>query len=566
MRFFSRLKVRTKIILGITVIMIFMTALLIPAVSTMTTASLVKESKKHGLALAESLAARSVASILTMNLLNLRNIVDDIKSQGDSIVYAFIIDTKKQVLAHTFHEGFPVDLLQVNTVEQGNTPKIQLLDANTERIYDFAVPVILGENHLGTARVGLSKHGIQQEVNQLIATMCGLSAAALILAILIGALFARWITARLALLRKHAKEIVVGDLDLQAGPLLKRNCWEILHCNIRECPAYGDARRRCWYLAGTMCEHCDPAIYPQKLQSCQGCPIYRENVGDEIQELAETFDVMALSLKAHITEIKNYQEQLLQSQKMEAIGKLAAGVAHEVNTPLGIILGFSQLIRAEIKPEDKIQEELAIIEKQAKVCQTIVADLLSFSRQTKSSKQQICVNTSLLETIALIDHTYSRNNIALHTALETQPTGINGDPDKLKQVWLNLFNNASDAMPEGGAIMVKTRLDPSTRQVHILIADNGPGISAEHLHKIFDPFFTTKPVGKGTGLGLSVSFGIIREHGGTIQAQSPVPSGLMKEDGKTSKTKRPGTMFTVILPLVEEDPLTEPRERGIASE
>lgn len=549
MNFFVRLKFGTKIILGITAIVVFMTLVLVPSVSDMAASALIKENKKRGLALTGGLAIRAVDPMLTMDLLRLRNMVDDIRGRGDSVVYAFILDTRNQVLAHTFQEGFPIDLISVNEIKDSTTSRIQLLDASSEYIYDFAVPVILGENRLGTGRVGLSKKIIQQEVRRLILTIVALSAGTLLLAILLGALFGRWVTIRLAQLKQHATEIVVGNLDQQAGPQLKRNCWEILNCEHKHCPAYGDSRRRCWYVAGTMCAQCDRSMYPQKLHSCQTCPIYKENVGDEIQDLAETFDVMALSLKAHIAEIQNYQKQLLQSQKMESIGKLAAGVAHEVNTPLGIILGFAQLMQDDIDPDDEMMEEIKTIEKQAKVCRKIVADLLNFSRQSESAMRPMCVNNSILETIALVEHTFSKDNVSLHTDLEDKEMDIVGDPDKLKQVWLNLFNNARDAMTDGGLILVRTRINLETEHMIIQVADTGPGISEENIRKIFDPFFTTKPVGKGTGLGLSVSYGIIEEHGGKISVQSQPSSDLEMDEIAYDGQRGPGTMFVVELPL-----------------
>ncbi len=556
MDFFLRLKFSTKIILGISGIMVFMVLVLTPSVSRLAASALVKESKKRGLALAGGLAIRAVDPMLTMDLLRLKNIVDDEKNMGADIVYAFILDARKQVLVHTFQKGFPIDLVTANNIENTKSSRIQLLDTGTELIYDFAAPVVVGESQMGTGRIGLSRNSIQQSVNQLILTIATLSAGTFFLAILLGTLFGRWVTTRLGLLKKHVEEIVKGNLDHQTGPLLKHNCWEIMNCDLKKCPAYGDSRRRCWYVAGTMCAQCDHAMYPAKLQSCQTCPIYKENVGDEIQDLAETFDVMALSLKTHISEIKNYQEQLIQAQKMDSIGKMAGGVAHEINTPLGIILGYAQFLQDDVDPEDEMMEELQIIERQAKVCRKIVADLLKFSRQTETAKSEMSINNSLLETIALVEHTFSLDKVVIQTDLEEEEENIVGDPDKLKQVWLNLFNNAKDAMLDGGLILVRSRMDAEKNLVVISVADTGPGISEENMKKIFDPFFTTKSVGKGTGLGLSVSFGIIEDHDGRIRAQSPLPIDLKMEDVTDSRQKGPGTVFVVeipVTPLVSAD-------------
>jgi signal transduction histidine kinase len=247
--------------------------------------------------------------------------------------------------------------------------------------------------------------------------------------------------------------------------------------------------------------------------------------------------------------LREVQQQLTQAEKFSALGELVSGVAHEINTPLGIILGYAQLLQDDVDPEDDMLEELQIIERQAKVCRKIVADLLKFSRQTKTAKREMSINNSLLETIALVEHTFSLDKVLIQANLEEEKKNIVGDPDKLKQVWLNLFNNAKDAMPGGGLILVRSRMDTEENQVVIEVADTGPGISDENMKQIVDPFFTTKSVGKGTGLGLSVSFGIIEDHGGKIWAQSPLPSDLKMENVAHSGQKGPGTMFVVDIPV-----------------
>ncbi|WP_245628679.1 two-component system sensor histidine kinase NtrB [Salidesulfovibrio brasiliensis] len=248
-----------------------------------------------------------------------------------------------------------------------------------------------------------------------------------------------------------------------------------------------------------------------------------------------------------VTEIKNYQAQLIQAQKMESLGKLAGGVAHEINTPLGIILGYAQLLKEDAQDE-AMREDLGIVEKQTKVCRKIVADLLGFSRQSVSEKQEMCFNNSVMEAVTLVRHTFEMERVSIVTVLDERMPIIYGDPEKLKQVWINLLNNARDAMPEGGTIRVATSLNIGRRTVTAFFSDTGPGIEPEHLKKVFDPFFSTKAVGQGTGLGLSVSFGIVEDHEGDITVTSPVPDEHRPEteDGAPAG---PGALFTVDLPL-----------------
>ncbi len=671
--FFFRARFQTKILFGIAGIVATIALILAPLVAHMTSRALVAESKKRGEALAQSLAVRALEPLLAQDLLRLKNMVDGARQADEDVVYAFVLDRNGFVLAHTFQKGFPVELLEVNKAELGEiqTPTSLLLDTDQGLIDDFAAPVLITDAQYGMVRIGISRSAILAEVDRLLLAMAGLLAGALVLAVFLATVFARRVTVRLALLRQQAEEMVKGNLDTHTGPVLKRNCWEIMNCDLKQCPAYGDSRRRCWYLAGTLCPECSGDEFPRKLSSCRNCQVYRENVGDEIQDLAETFDVMALTLKAHIdelreaervlagqqrlmrtildvtpdlvslvdtrivyqaankafadfvgrpsenivgntdfdlfeektaearnlesrdilltgsrldkevqvesggkprwyhvvsipvhdsdgrtagllrterdiTDLKVYQEQLIQAQKMESLGKLAGGVAHEINTPLGIILGYAQLLMEDVEEGSQIHEDLATIVRQAKVTRQIVADLLGFSRRTESSKREMCFNNSVMEAISLVTHTFALDKVEIVTQLDDRFPIIFGDPEKLKQVWINLLNNARDAMPEGGTIKVKTVLDTPGQKVSLMVADNGQGIDEAHLSQIFDPFFTTKPVGKGTGLGLSVSFGIVEDHGGDIRAESPVPEGVLP---KTAKGKGPGTLFVVDLPL-----------------
>ncbi len=215
--------------------------------------------------------------------------------------------------------------------------------------------------------------------------------------------------------------------------------------------------------------------------------------------------------------------------------------------------------REDVPADSQIHEDLAIIEKQAKVCRKIVADLLGFSRQSESAKQEMCFNNSLMEAINLVKHTYSLDGVEIFTDLDDRMPVIYGDPEKLKQVWINLMHNARDALNNAsGGILVSTRLDIKVHVVRAWVVDIGEGISKENLKKIFDPFFSTKPVNKGTGLGLSVTFGIIEDHGGTIVAKSPAPQKLRNQlldrlrNAKIQSTPGPGVMILVELPLEHE--------------
>lgn len=245
-----------------------------------------------------------------------------------------------------------------------------------------------------------------------------------------------------------------------------------------------------------------------------------------------------------ITEFKKVQEQLTQAQKMKAIGELIAGIAHEINTPLGIILGYSQLLLEDAKSESQRYKDLKTIEKQTKICKKIVSDLLEFSRQTQSAATLHDINKSIEEIISVVAHTFSLDRVVIEKNYDPNLPPVMGDKEKIKQVFINLFNNAYDAIGSDGTISVTTSFDKTNNEAVISVVDTGFGIPPEKIDRVFEPFFTTKPVRKGTGLGLSVTFSIIREHGGRIEVESP-PSSI-KIKGVDEKQ---GTVFIIHLPI-----------------
>ncbi|MFO8083105.1 MAG: ATP-binding protein [Desulfobacterales bacterium] len=674
-RLISRRSFQSKINMGLAVIIICFGLLLGVMSHQVSSRAVLKETLKRGQALAVNLSARAVESILSMNFLRLTNLATDMAQGNDQedIVYVFIMDAHGQVLAHTFRSGFPVALRLANPVDDDQLFSVQVLDTGTERIYDFASPVMVGPMRLGTVRVALSHTTIKASINRLMWINMGMTVGATLLALICSSFFARTVTRRINALRHLAEEVVKGDLDIHVSSPAYMNCWEIMNCNEQRCPAYGDFNRRCWYIAGTFCPECGKGGFPDKINNCFRCPVYRRNAGDEIQSLSESFEFMALTLKNHIDElrlseqklarqkqllktildvtpdlvtlqdenlrylavnrafcrylgkdekeiigttdndlfderqadqhyhedmqilktkqplskeimtkgrqgkkwyhvvklpveerekiigllttarditvVKQYQEKLIHSQKIEDLGRLAGGVAHEINTPLSIILGYAQLLLKDLPAEDPVAQDVAIIEKQAQNCRKIVTDLLSFSRSTEKLKIKMDINVSIQEVLNLVEHIYRQNRITIMQELDDQIPPIFGDKERLKQVWMNLFNNAADAIGTDGCIFVKSKLCAHRKRLVVFVADTGSGIEEDDLNRIFEPFFTTKSVDKGTGLGLSVIFGIIKDHGGRISALSPVPVEYMDIYPPCEGEIGPGTVFFVELPL-----------------
>jgi signal transduction histidine kinase len=219
-----------------------------------------------------------------------------------------------------------------------------------------------------------------------------------------------------------------------------------------------------------------------------------------------------------VTDRAELEQRLVQADKLSSIGLLAAGVAHEVNTPLAVISTYAQMLAKQVADDSQKSLILDKIAKQTFRASEIVNSLLNFSRTSTTSFGEINLNRVIQETLSLLEHQLQKAGVQLKTDLEADLRPIHGNAGKLQQVFLNLFLNARDAMPAGGTLEVRTW--PEGAGARIEVADTGTGIAAEHVHRIYDPFFTTKTARKGTGLGLSVTYGIIQEHGGSIEVSN----------------------------------------------
>jgi two-component system NtrC family sensor kinase len=255
---------------------------------------------------------------------------------------------------------------------------------------------------------------------------------------------------------------------------------------------------------------------------------------NEVGQLEMTFNLMASSLQARDEEIRRLNRQhLMRSEKLASIGRLAAGIAHEINNPLTSVLTFSSLLLR--KAEDGQKDKLDIVVKETTRVREIVRRLLNFSRQTEPRKEDCNINLIVESALSLTKNQLKarENAITVKKELGELPS-LQLDPNQMLEVFINIIINAVDAMAKGGELGIETGLTADAKAVEIKISDTGYGISKENLEKVFDPFFTTKEVGKGTGLGLAVTYGIIDGHNGSIDVESEV--------GK-------GTMFVIRLPL-----------------
>ncbi len=347
-------------------------------------------------------------------------------------------------------------------------------------------------------------------------------------------------------------------------------CHQIKKCQRTTCPCYGSEPQRCWQVAGTFCRGEVQGEFAQKYRDCTVCEVYKSAASDPIFMIGEEFNNMMQILEGKNTELqgayeqlKNTHAQMLQQEKMASIGQLAAGVAHEINNPMGFItsnLGtmekyldrLGEFLATEGKALELLggDQAVATLKKKLKIdfaledsrdllresldgahrVREIVQNLKSFSRVDEAQTKAADINDCLETTLKVIWNEL-KYKVTLHKQYGTLPP-LSCRPQQLNQVFMNLLVNGAQAIEEQGEITIRTWEE--TGCIKVAISDTGKGIDSEALNKIFEPFFTTKPVGKGTGLGLSICYDIVKAHGGRIDVES---------------TPGMGSTFTVVLPL-----------------
>jgi two-component system, NtrC family, sensor kinase len=275
------------------------------------------------------------------------------------------------------------------------------------------------------------------------------------------------------------------------------------------------------------------------------------NSGDEIEVLAQQFNAMAAQLhesyqtlekkvEERTRELKESQQAMVQQEKMVGIGQLAAGIAHELNTPLGTIIGYAQMLREDLALQPSVNGSLNDVDEiigQAGRCRDLVKNLLNFSRRSTTEKSEASVNAIVRKILSLVEHDFEMKRVHISTALDPGLPNAKVNENEIAQVVLNLANNAVDSMQSGGELHVRTVHEESSDRICIEISDTGVGISESDRNRVFEPFFTTKEIGKGTGLGLSICYKIVENHMGSMEFDS-IPGQ--------------GTTFRVYLPVNAE--------------
>jgi len=453
-----------------------------------------KELSDQNLVMTKTIADRSVEPILYNDLAALNKIVSDVKQNDKNIAYAFILDPHNHVLAHTFENKVPTNLINLKNPEKFKIIELKFQDSISKSIKDISVPIL--EGSVGMVRVGIYNDTYVKTVNVAKSFFLSLVILFLISGIIGAFIFSYVITKPIKFLSQAAKNLNLEDFKI--NPLKKRKSELLIKWN------------------------------------------NRLKVYDEIDDLYLTFDNMINRLEKAYKEIQIAQKSLMQSEKIAAIGTLSAGLAHEINNP---IAGIKNCMRRLSENPENLKQNITYLEMMQEAVlkiEKVVGNLLNFTRIPKMEFYDFNLITVVENVLLLTSFQLEKSRI---TVIKNYDIGKNrcfGSQNHIEQVVLNLLLNSIDAINEkkmdnpdfNGQINIHLFLQDSFMVLEL--KDNGIGIEPLKLKSIFDPFFTQKKVKQGTGLGLSVSFNIIKEHEGKIEAN------INESEGMT---------FSVFLPL-----------------
>lgn len=291
---------------------------------------------------------------------------------------------------------------------------------------------------------------------------------------------------------------------------------------------------RCWLHDPDCGRAPDMENFGKRMEVCSACDAFKRCAPDSYTRVGELVNAILFLLDRRHGQFKSAQEQLIQSEKLAGLGELAAGLAHEINTPTGIILARLDVMELDMKTmSDTLKEDLGVIRRHAERLRRITSSLTSFARRHKIEKRAVLLQDLLRELLEITERLVQKGNVTISTKLPVEPMQIFGDGTLIQQVFMNLIINARDAMPEGGQLDITGWTE--NKQCVLEFRDSGTGMDEATMKRIFDPFFTTKDT-RGTGLGLSVSYGIMKDHAGSIEVETELGTG---------------TVFRLVLPTYE---------------
>ncbi len=499
-----------------------------------------RELEKRGESMVRNLAHNSEYGVLVENKSLLLNLMEGLY-QEEEVVYIIIQDKKGNILAD-WHRSEEFRKVHLRTWSENSHILSAVLSkeyfvSNGREFFNLSCPVkttrverskeevglllegkpdlITRKKEIGMAQIGMSLQNMRLEIAEMQRIVVMLTALVVVMGILLTVFLVDIFIRPVKRLMHATEKVASGDLSHKVEVTTKDEI-------------------------GTLASSFNRMTFSLK-ETRQKIEEYNRTLENKVKE-------RTAELENALKSLKETQAQLIQVEKMAAVGQLAAGVAHELNNPLGGILGYSQFALEKIHQKETsrfTQEDNAVflqylkdIEQQTKRCRSIIQSLLKFSRASRKEEFELTdIATIIKETLVFTKHQMQKNKVSLVEKLADSLPLISGHPGQLQQVFTNLILNAVQAMPQGGMLTVTSKSGDDSKTVEVSFIDTGGGIEELNLDKVFEPFFTTKKVGEGTGLGLSVSYGLIKNHGGEIKVESK---------------KDKGTIFTVILPVPDK--------------
>ncbi|MGO8943914.1 MAG: ATP-binding protein [Syntrophobacteraceae bacterium] len=648
MRLFQRLSFKSKLLFLILAMVIFIGGTMGLLIRTVVFPYLVREIDLRGQNAARRLAENARASILQRDRVRLTAIIFEEKSIDKNISHIVVTDENGKVLAHTFLDAVPPDALHADNGSAELKPAQAGLWSFLTRPLgqsQILLPVFEGLHQIGAIRVGLHPQYMDRLIFELRIYNLVFIGFVMLVGLLFGLYLSRIITRPVLTLTAFAREISLGNLNKRLSLGNRINCKEVLECTQYSCPAYGNQTLRCWFIDGT-CMSEGPSNFPDKMETCKSCPVYTETSGDEIIQLADTFNHMTSRLSTSEQELRNSEiryrwlfnsgphpvfivsaetcliqdandraadiygiekkrligmrftdlmfeqhreeiraafrksrhasacslipkirhqkreggllwvniyfcpdshagksdlvvttadisdfieaeTQLIQAGKMATLGEMATGVAHELNQPLNAIkLGSEYLLKMTEKGQPLDREDLDELaddmSREVDRAAGIINHLRQFGRKSEVVAHRVDINKSIRGVFTILGQQLKVHGIEVKLDLDENLPPIMADQNRVEQVFVNLVNNARDAMLDrktdvhAAPNVLTVRSFSEQGRVTATVSDTGPGIPESIAGRLFEPFFTTKETGKGTGLGLSISYGIVRDYKGTI--------------------------------------------------
>lgn len=458
----SGIGLRGRILLALFVPLALFAPLTVTVVYRATRGAITEQTDARGQVLARQLASLVVDELLTGERAAAERRMTDVISSEPDVAYAFAIGPEQVVLAHTFPGGFPADLAKVDRVPRQPDRRVRVQLGDRE-VHDLSAPVLGGV--VGNIHVGISDDRASSSATSILVRLSLIGLGVVVFGLAVTLALSSGLLRRMARLAGAADAIGEGDLGVRVGD-------------------------------------------PER---------------DEIGRIGGAFDRMSERLALARDERERTLQHLGHSEKLVAVGRLAAGVAHEINNPLtGVVHCLDALVQSD-DDSDRRRTYYSLIRDGIGRAQRVVRQLLEYSRQRDLEMESVELGLLVSRVLALVAPTLDKANVRVVVASKPDLPELRADAHGIEQVLLNLVLNALDSMPRGGELRVG--VERAGNELRVRVADTGSGIDPEALGRIFDPFFTSKAGGGGSGLGLSVSLGIVERHGGRIEVSSELGQG-----------------------------------------